>query len=708
MQDAVNAYRSPLKLPAHVKITVGGGGVVRYQAHVEGIGWQDWVSDGAVAGTTGKSLRMEAIRIVVSGYGVRYQAHVQNIGWQDWVSDGAVAGTTGQSLRMEAIKIDLVRAPAGYHIYYKAHVEGIGWQDWVSDGAVAGTTGKSLRMEAIQIELRKGELYADVKYRGQVHYINPQDYEVIVKEILDPTDKLKKEDFTAVWPSGSGQVIGKIDIGSYVEVYGEFQGVVPGYPGYRINVYKSYHYIKSISPVTINDSGGLQDYKPLEAFPRGLSVYVKIGNVVPKEYSFSFLLWIDKNQNLLVDEGDVWVPHHIPSFSTSKLEFDVEIPKDCPIGLYRLQADVEGRKYQSNNFFVIFNAGGTLPEKDLKTYCKDDVTGRRPPWLLAKETITSHHSQEVMMSMASAALGSIDLPRTERIAVRIFQKWVREHTQAREGASCPSDIREYVAKINATKKPDADCDGLSVFLVALARAAGIPARCINGINWGLSLWNHMWVEAYYGDSWKVWDPAYDLDYNSKYKDYIEYHKKHGGLKSVGLLEIKDEVCIDRGENYGVSQSTTRSASVGTSVGTFKVGIASDSDITSFAPLVDESRTVVKVSGSPGAAGRLIILVEKSMVEALRGRRETILVLVDGSPTRFGIDDVDRYYIIRVEYSLSTRTIEIHYKSSLSSGYGILLMFLLVGVSCLLVVVAALRSRRPSKAMTFRGTYVNKS
>jgi uncharacterized protein YjdB len=72
--------------------------------------------NGATAGTEreGKSLRLEALQIMLEGtdtdkYIVEYQAHVQNIGWQNWVKDGEVAGTTGQSKRMEAIKIRIVR-----------------------------------------------------------------------------------------------------------------------------------------------------------------------------------------------------------------------------------------------------------------------------------------------------------------------------------------------------------------------------------------------------------------------------------------------------------------------------------------------------------------------------------------------------------------------------------------------------------------------
>ena len=39
---------------------------------------------------------------------VSYQAHCQDIGWQSWKSNGAMAGTTGQALQIEAIQIKLV------------------------------------------------------------------------------------------------------------------------------------------------------------------------------------------------------------------------------------------------------------------------------------------------------------------------------------------------------------------------------------------------------------------------------------------------------------------------------------------------------------------------------------------------------------------------------------------------------------------------
>ncbi len=131
---------------------------VTYRGHVQNIGWQPYVSDGAEAGTDGKGFRVEALNIELtnapSGAHIEYQGHVQNIGWQTPVEDNAEIGTDGKGLRVEALKIALVDMP-GYSVQYRAHVQNIGWQNWVSDGAEAGTDGQGLRVEAIQIKIVK-------------------------------------------------------------------------------------------------------------------------------------------------------------------------------------------------------------------------------------------------------------------------------------------------------------------------------------------------------------------------------------------------------------------------------------------------------------------------------------------------------------------------------------------------------------------------
>ncbi len=136
-------------------ITSGGPGV-RYHAHVQNIGWQKEVTNGAVAGTSGKGLRIEAIHIATMGVdgGVRYRMHVQNIGWQNWVSNGAMAGTSGRGLRVEAMQIELTgKAKDQYSIYYRTHVQNVGWMAWAKDGELCGSSGRGWRMEALQIML---------------------------------------------------------------------------------------------------------------------------------------------------------------------------------------------------------------------------------------------------------------------------------------------------------------------------------------------------------------------------------------------------------------------------------------------------------------------------------------------------------------------------------------------------------------------------
>jgi|GEM_PF-2666147 len=131
---------------------------IRYQTHVQTQGWQGLVGDGITSGTTGKGLRVEALRVNLNKQdydgSVTYRAHVQDYGWMDWVSDGEDAGTTGQSKRLEAVEIKLTGDMAdNYDIYYRVHVQNIGWLDWAKNGQTAGTTGYGYRVEALEILL---------------------------------------------------------------------------------------------------------------------------------------------------------------------------------------------------------------------------------------------------------------------------------------------------------------------------------------------------------------------------------------------------------------------------------------------------------------------------------------------------------------------------------------------------------------------------
>ncbi len=132
--------------------------LVGYQTHVQDFGTQDYVYDGAVAGTSGQAKRMESIRInlpstMASEGKIEYRSHVQNIGWEkDWKQTNQLSGTTGKSLRLEAIQMKLSGDIAEeYDVYYRVHAQNFGWLGWAKNGEEAGTAGYSYRLEAIQV-----------------------------------------------------------------------------------------------------------------------------------------------------------------------------------------------------------------------------------------------------------------------------------------------------------------------------------------------------------------------------------------------------------------------------------------------------------------------------------------------------------------------------------------------------------------------------
>ena len=120
---------------------------IGYQAHVQNIGWQKAVYDGEMAGTTGKSLRLEAIKIDFNKP-VYAKAHIANIGWVDYgkINKNTVIGTTGKGYGIEALQLK-------GDFKYRVHIQDFGWSNWTkADGIVTlGSVGLSKHLEAIEI-----------------------------------------------------------------------------------------------------------------------------------------------------------------------------------------------------------------------------------------------------------------------------------------------------------------------------------------------------------------------------------------------------------------------------------------------------------------------------------------------------------------------------------------------------------------------------
>ena len=71
--------------------------------HVQDIGDVGYQSGTNLFGTVGQEKRLEAVKINV-GNGVQYRAHIESLGWSVWVRSGEWVGTTGKSLRIEALE----------------------------------------------------------------------------------------------------------------------------------------------------------------------------------------------------------------------------------------------------------------------------------------------------------------------------------------------------------------------------------------------------------------------------------------------------------------------------------------------------------------------------------------------------------------------------------------------------------------------------
>jgi hypothetical protein len=87
--------------------------------------------------------------------GIHNEVPVQNTGWTGGARDGELAGTTGQSRRLEAVRGSLNGDALmdGHSVWYRVHSQTYGWLGWAHDGEPAGTAGLAKRAEAIDVQV---------------------------------------------------------------------------------------------------------------------------------------------------------------------------------------------------------------------------------------------------------------------------------------------------------------------------------------------------------------------------------------------------------------------------------------------------------------------------------------------------------------------------------------------------------------------------
>ena len=132
-------------------------------------------------------------------------------------------------------------------------------------------------------------------------------------------------------------------------------------------------------------------------------------------------------------------------------------------------------------------AGYRLPQRER----------RLAPFLAPGPWIESDDAR--IRAQARQIVGGEDDPAR---AARLIHDWVARHVAARVVAGAPG-----AARVLETRS--GDCNERTVLYVALARAAGIPARAVAGLLYrGGRFYYHAWPEVYLGD-WVAVDPTLD-------------------------------------------------------------------------------------------------------------------------------------------------------------------------------------------------------
>ncbi len=116
-----------------------------------------FVSDGATAGTTGRSIPITGMSGTVNcvdGFDgqLSYSVHQSRLGWSKWFWNGDTAGNFSNNV--ECIRIRLHgQAAKLFNVYYRVHVSKYGWLGWAKNGEQAGSVGMSLPVQAYQVRL---------------------------------------------------------------------------------------------------------------------------------------------------------------------------------------------------------------------------------------------------------------------------------------------------------------------------------------------------------------------------------------------------------------------------------------------------------------------------------------------------------------------------------------------------------------------------
>ncbi len=211
----------------------------------------------------------------------------------------------------------------------------------------------------------------------------------------------------------------------------------------------------------------------------------------------------------------------------SKLSAPDLIPQDHRQKVLRSEKAADG----THAAVIVVN---TEPDKVAKPTVRPVATFSDPQMLADTPEVQSKH--RMIQTLARELVGEV--PDAWQASLKINQ-WVYKNLE--------KSLVDSVSALNALKQRKGECQSHTYLFTALARAAGIPTKIVNGLVYSPKFQGflyHAWPEVYVGE-WRALDPTFGQDFVDATHIKLSEGAREGPFK---LMEFVGKVQIQVLEN----------------------------------------------------------------------------------------------------------------------------------------------------------------
>ena len=130
---------------------------LKYKGYIENTGWTEYYYDGYTLGSTGQSLKINAISLNLDHQdykgNIEYNFYQQDIGWSGWKKNDEIINPS-KNRGFYGLRIKLSGEINNYfNVYYMCHFSNIGWTEWKKNDEIIDYSKSKNCLEAIKVQL---------------------------------------------------------------------------------------------------------------------------------------------------------------------------------------------------------------------------------------------------------------------------------------------------------------------------------------------------------------------------------------------------------------------------------------------------------------------------------------------------------------------------------------------------------------------------